>query len=360
MAEATNVSYRYALEEEQGTAFIENTGDDWVFPESETSGMIIYDSDGLAHNLICDNKDGLFYDIMGREGPSGSNVSKIWKDKSTTGSDGTDVVPELTFPEDRGTYEHFFIGHLNSHIYMRPYSETDGYPTGLQVDLDIYEDGEPTTITAEADDIPEAGDVTYDRDVDAHRLQTKLTANMGEHIITGRQQYYKSQDTTAEPANTNTTEMGYQEAFSEPSQWIDIIGSDLIDRSSSALITGQTYTAVTDPVSTTKGLEIAAAITFPSVALTGAGVVLIWYNGTIALTIGGNAVALTDHSTTAVGTYKLAYANTLTKSGAVVITPTGTAKIWDLRILNSAISTNQRTYYYNDIKDNSGKVFVIP
>lgn len=369
MAEPTVKSWRYGVEPKvQGVGWIENTGDDWVQPESRSHGIKIFDDDHLPHNLILCCKDGKIYDIMRREGPSGSGVSKIWKDKVfTDGTGGTDVVPVLWLPEDVGEIEHFYMGGLQENIYVRPYSETTGYPAGLEIGIEVYEDGNPTTYTARAEKLPTAGVSCWDKIVDARRLQTKIFANMGEHIISGRSAYFVADDSYPGGANLVTSEMDYQAEFAEPQLWLAIILGQLSNRADGATISG-TYAAVASPDGNTNGLRIAAALTLSSVTLGATGCLLVWSNsaynaGTlaatqIAMTIGGDAVALYVQNTTAVDGYYLYAASAINKTGAVVITPTGNRDIFDVRAFNSAISADALVYYYNDFSLNDGKNFL--
>lgn len=255
MPEGTNVSYRYGVEPDtQGAGFSENSGDDWVFPQAFTEPITVFDDDGLSHTLVICNNDGLIYDISGREGPTSGTVEKIHKDKvDTDGTGGTDVVPEVTFPEDSGTSERFFLEHLESHIYTRPYKESNrdesgydsnGYPTGLTWDWYLHEDGNPTK-TAVMDNVPFQGDISSDRQVEAHTIYPKLIANMGDHIITGRESTYKSKDKTAEPDKTETSEMSYQETFADPVCHIGNVNGAPMNLAI-GVVTGGTYGSVSE------------------------------------------------------------------------------------------------------------------
>jgi len=99
--------------------------------------------------------------------------------------------------------------------------------------------------------------------------------------------------------------------------------------------------------------QFSAAISLGNVALT-SGELLLWYKGTLSITINGNPVSLTSHGTS--GAWTLAYASGLSDSGEVLITPTGTVEIDDMRIYTSAISEAARTYYYNKITNSDGSI----
>ena len=101
----TNKSYRYGLEEQQGIAFMENTGDDWVFPAARSGFVRFHDDQGNMHSLVLDYSDGFFYDISTRDAASGSGLSVATKDKQLTdGSGGTNISGKIKTKEMRGTF----------------------------------------------------------------------------------------------------------------------------------------------------------------------------------------------------------------------------------------------------------------
>jgi len=222
MGQPTNVSYRLAVEPDQGTGWIENTGMDWLYPEDGPCAVTVFDSDGQAHTLVLD-QDGYAYDVSGREGAAGGMVAKIWKDKmSTIGAGGTAVVPSLLFAEDMGTFEHYFERLLEGHLFFDPYDRGKagaggydgvGYPDGLEFDVDLFVDGDTEDVSVEAKHIPRNGDLCFDKDREANRMQIKLTANMGEHLVRGRLFYYESSDRPANPDDLVDTEMDHQTAL---------------------------------------------------------------------------------------------------------------------------------------------------
>lgn len=363
-SDITDKSYRYAVEKSQGNGFSENSGTDWVFPPAYLRGMYVFDVNNIQKTIILDNSSGLFFDISGRESPTGSGVTPIWKDKVLlAGTGGTDVVPSITFPEDVSDNERDFISHLESHIYLRPYDESkrsatgydsSAYPTGLNFDLTIYEDGN-TTAKATADNIPKTGDISFDKFARAHRLGLKITANMGNHIIKSREQVYKVEDIADTPTNRTTSEKTYQAEFATPSYWLFLNSGTLLNRASGNTVS-ITYSAAIDPIAGTRAIRISAATSLGTVTFV-SGALLLWYSGTIAITIGGAPVSLTTHSTS--GGFTLAYVNALTASGEMIITPTGNLDLFDLRMFyTSAISTAARGYYFTDIDSNDGGVFL--
>jgi len=353
----TNKSYAYAVEEQQGIAFTENTGSAWVKPAARSGFIEFVDDEGQQRSLVLDFSDGFFYNIATRDGASGSGEAQAKTDKVTTaGVAGTNIAGVLKTKEMRGTFEKFFLMAKIFHIYARPESESDGFPTGLEIDLNLYTNGEPTTAAATTKDIPITGDISFDRVVEAHRIQLEIKSNMSEHLIAGWQADDVSEDRPADPDDLDMTEDDWQGEFAEPDVWMGSVLGTMIDRASGEEISA-TYTAGTGPDSgTDTGFAITTALTLPSTALAGSGTLLVWHTAAITVTIGGVAVVLTAHGTS--GGWTLSYANTLTASGAIVVTPTAAGSVSDIRTYVSGISANARGYYYTDVTSNDGKIII--
>jgi hypothetical protein len=103
-------------------------------------------------------------------------------------------------------------------------------------------------------------------------------------------------------------------------------------------------------------MSITEALSIGSATLS-SGSVMLWYTGTLAMTIGGNSVALTTYDTH--DGWTLAYTTGVTESGEVVLTPTGTAKVYDVRLHSSDPGANAVGYYFDDVDKHSGNV-VLP
>lgn len=364
----TNKCYCYGFNREQGLGPHERSGSSWVFPEANTGIVKIIDSINQPHTLVLDNSSGKFFDITTRDGPSNTSLSKVWKDGvDTDGTGGTDVVPSVTFGEDMGTIERFFIEHKESHIYVRPTTEanrdqsgydSNGFPTGLEIDLSIFKDGEQSDASSTVSDIPFDGDIMFDKKVEGHRLYLVASANKGDHTIIGREQNYAIRDRSAAPQKRTSTNDDYQQEFYCPKIWVGWFRSNVVNRVTGGLVSGLSVTQVTGPDSQSSAFSFSAAQNFGSVTIGASGTLLLWVNEvvaadgnptTIAVTVGGDAVTMVSHGNS--GGWSLLYANTVGKSGDLVITPTGTKYVYDIRAFDTAISSDARTYYYADIND---------
>ena len=206
-----------------------------------------------------------------------------------------------------------------------------------------------------SNNIPKTGDLTFDKKAEAHRLQIRVTANKGEHLLAGRQQYYVVNDRADSPTNRTMTNDDYQATLSGVIAWLSVI-NDVITNRYNGVQVETTFTAVTSPDGGSGGIEFNTPITLSNITLS-SGSLFVWYKDTIGITLDGNNVVLTTLST--LNGWTLGYNNSITDSGDLIITPTGTASIFDLRLINSSIDTDTLDYYNSDIEDNNGGV-VLP
>jgi hypothetical protein len=270
MGKVSNVSYRFGIEPDHGVGIIENTGASWLWPELGVSAITVFDTDGQPHTLMLD-QDGYAYDISGREGASGGSVSKIWKDKiATDGTGGTVVASSLLFGEDTGEKEHYFQKHLEGHFYFDPYDtskadttgyDSQGYPTGLEFDAELYTDGDIVTLQGQTKDIRKTGDLVLDKEVESHRMQWKLKSNMGEHIVKGRTTYYEAMDKPADPDNLVDTEMDHQSSLSGfDCNVAPMVDGSILDRGTgNAIVVSGTVAQVSDPSGNANALSFSGS-----------------------------------------------------------------------------------------------------
>ena len=363
----TTRCFQLALNDSQGVNFSENTGDDFVFPPAGVPPIMIWDGDNTAHVLVFDNNDGNIYDMMTRDGPTGTGLEKIWTDKADiNGENGTDIIPSVKFGEDVGNFEYYWIRAAIIRLFVHAVNDSvkgvsgfndEGIPDALEITLRAYIDGK-LSIERSVTDIPITGDIHFDDMVEGHRIALEFVANMGLHTICGRYAKYILTDKMI--GSGVMSEDDYQEQFSTPSMWFS---RDLlyIDRATGIELDSTEQSKIT-PVTGVEGRSNSAwsfteALNLPSRSLSGASIIL-WHQGLSSLTINGVPMVFTDYNTS--GLWTLSYLTTLTTSGAIVINPTGTCKIFDLRIIDSQIlSTSAIAYYYDNVVNHSGDV-VLP
>jgi PKD repeat protein len=367
----TNRCYRFGFTTDQGLGFSECSGDSWPTPEARCGVLSIYDDSFYPHLLVLDCKDGMLYDIATFDGPDGSGLTKVWKDKvGTDNTGGTEIIPEVLYGEDIGGEEDFFLRALQNYFYTRPIKEENrdvtgfddnGYPDGLSIDVSMLADGEPETVKVSATDIvlPKHM-ISFDKKAEGNRLQAKITANMSGFRIMGRAQHYVSQDTPADPTEMLMNHDNYQEEFSIPLLRVGDYREQIVNLATGIPISLSTYYRnVYGPD------QIAnSAISFDipqnigSVSLS-SGTIMLWYQGVFSLSIGGVPVVITQYSEQIhypQGAWTLGYASNVTASGIILITPTGNSNFFDIIAINSAISAKALEYYYNNAKDENGNI----
>ena len=363
----TTRSFQLALNESQGVAFSENTGNDFVFPPAGVPPVMIWDGDNVAHVLVFDNNDGNIYDMMTRDGPSGTGLEKIWNDKADiNGDNGTAIIPSVKFAEDIGNYEYYwlraaiirlFVHAVNDDVKGTAGFNDEGIPDNLEITLRAYIDGK-LSVERSVADIPLTGDIHFDDMVEGHRIALEFVANMGLHTICGRYAKYILTDKMI--GSGVMSEDDYQQQFATPSMWFS---RDLlyIDRATGLELDSDEQGKIT-PVAgvdsrTGSAWSFTVALNLPSRTLNGASIIF-WHQGLTSLTINGVPMVFTDYNTS--GLWTLSYLTSLTASGDIVVNPSGTCKIFDLRIINSQIlSAEAIAYYYDNIVNHSGDV-VLP
>ena len=360
----TNESFRYAVKTTHGIGFSENTGDDWVFPEARTGTIRIIDTDGQHHLLVLDNNDGLFYDISTRDGPS---TTKYWKDKvATDGTSGTDVVPDVYLKEIRADREAKTVEHINTRINVRPIEESDGYDSGTELDTYIYVDGEPTTETCMAEDIPTDGNVYYDRVARGSRLQTRISANTGKIQIIGIEQMYKTNDIVRSSTYVHSTESDRQTNLSSNLvHWWSRGGDGLfVDKITGRVATGSitTLATMTGPDGrSNSAISMAGTtgiLTLGAIDITSGSMILTRKTaGVFEARIDGVSFGSGDASFDLGSSWYLRYWRALTKDGILTLyvsDPSLPAGFFDIRIYSGDVSVNDITYLKNDLLYNSG------
>ncbi|MGD9211480.1 MAG: hypothetical protein PVI90_11915 [Desulfobacteraceae bacterium] len=360
----TSKCFQLALDESQGVGFSENTGDDFVFPSAGAPPIMVWDENNIAHLLVLDNNDGNIYDMMTRDGPADSGLEKVWTDKADeNGENGTAIIPSVKFGEDIGNYEYYwlrsavirlFVHSVNDRVKGTSGFSDEGIPDDLEITLRAYIDGK-LTIERSVADIPITGDIHFDDMVEGHRIALEFVANMGLHTICGRYAKYILTDKMI--GSGVMSEDDYQEQFATPATWFSR-GMLYIDRATGTELDSTEQAKIT-PVTGVEGRSNSAwsfteSLNLPSRSLSGASIIL-WHQGMSSFTINGVPMVFTDYNT--FGSWTLSYLTSLTTSGAIAINPTGTCKIFDLRIIDSQVlSADAIAYYYDNIVNHGGDV----
>lgn len=356
-----DVCWRFAIREEQGViGGIKITGDDWLMPPNGVNGQEITDDDNHALQVVLDNKAGKFYWISTYNGPTGSGLSKTFVDKDDTTGEGTEISWALTYGADIPSRKDYSEQHELTHLTIDPDDpsnadgsgyDSEGFRSGLEVDLTAYCRSNNWEEYSTANDVTKDGDITFDETPKDKAIQIKVAGNRSECVITELINYYTILHQAAVPSKRTMSEGGYQENLAAPDLWLSRNPSLYLNLATGSSITG-TPTEVTGVDGKSKSaFQISAALDTISVTWTD-GSILFWADGTVAVTIGGNSVSLSEVGST--GGWTLYYATGISESGTLTLTPSGTRKIEDVRGYDSEIDSDTRTYLYNDMVRNNG------
>jgi hypothetical protein len=350
--------FHLALKDEQGAGWDECNGDDWIWPESQGCVYTVFDRNGLQKLIVEDENTGLPYIINPRIGPNESGLTSCYKDKvdpNVAGS-GTEISCTVKLPEHSGEMLHYSIEHGETYLHLRPMVAsnrgasgytTDGMRTGFSLTAKLYEDGKATD-SSEIASVNTDREIIHDRGGSADStLQHEFSTNRSEWRFLKTESYYKVSDGPKIPYKGNTTEASHELEFASPTAWIGRGGSNLVNKADGTTLAGAA-TATTGPDGiSASALTITAAVSLGNSAISN-GTLLVWHK--TGYTISG--VSLTQVGTS--GTWILSSA-----TGALPASiELGTGDVFDVRLFSSAISSAAITHYYNDVTENSGKVYL--
>ncbi|MDD5394934.1 MAG: hypothetical protein PHE17_18100 [Thiothrix sp.] len=356
----TDLCLRHAINPDQGIGFYEVPAADMPMPRNGGAGALeVFDKNGQSHSLVYDATDMFWWDVSTRDGAVGTDMSKVW-----TGKSGNAFGRLVKFGDDRGTFEHEFIRILQAMAYFRPYLQSHegatgydaaGYPTDLSVDLNLYKNGELLP-AATALKIPFDGVVKTDKKVDAHRIALELISSDGDHLIMNRQSYYDNSKRAVEPDKRLSYELELQKELAGYYLYPDFISGTLLNRYNA-------QTIASDDARPAQGPEArkSCAIRISAPLDIGAGQngsCLFWSLGAVVLSIGGAVQTL--HVIGTSGSWTLYRAFITSVAGDIIFTPGGPNRyIAHARFYSTNISDDATDYFYNDVKNNSGKI-VLP
>jgi hypothetical protein len=242
----TSECLRLALKASQGNGWSVWRGADWLYPESRHGTLKVVNNAERQVQIVWDARSGLPY-IIGE-------VDQ-WTDKADD-YDGSEIESEIRFPEDRGSAEHYTLESLEHHVHLRPHDEDArgdeghtalGYRNGFEVDLGMLEDGEQITEAATTTDVPIDGDLVFDRKLEAHRMQLKMTTTTSFWKLVRRRSYYVAKDKAAPPSGRAMSQYDHQEALESNVMWFSRGDNLLLDRVTNVAASGSYLTVITGP-----------------------------------------------------------------------------------------------------------------
>jgi PKD repeat protein len=360
----TNNSFRFGVQKSQGIGFSKNSGS-FPMPDGRVSPIEVYDENNNPCALVIDAQTGLFVDISPRQGPANSGLIETFKDLvEVDGSGGVDYSPSVKFPGDTGTYQHYWLDLRNMHLYTSPVDDgkrnadgydENGYPDGLLITVSVLADGNQTDVVAAAADIVlPKHEITFDKTINhVNEIQTSVSANMGAIIIAGRHSAIVASDVPDSPDQRIMTEQTHQEAFSSPQVWAGIYCGKFVNRANlSTIIDAPTVCA--DPLGFSNAVRVTQPLNVGAVS--GNGSALVWAKGAITMTIGGQAQSLISADYDALSGYTLYFLTSVLYAGDLVVIPSTSADLFDVRVFSTILTVADVSYYFNDAKNNGGNI----
>lgn len=347
--------YRYGLGGElQGYGPSEFSGDHWIQAAPLIGGVEALDTNERARQVVFDNRYGVFCEVGRYLGPNGSGLTEQWADDVEGGTDDEEISGYVEFGEVTAEEENFEIEAMEAYFHLRPASGTS-YREAQQIDISACMDGHSTagveTMSDTTEDIPDNGEVSFSRPASGNRGRFRVDWAASNIVLVSADQHWKVSD-VKRPDRSQLSEMDYQAEFAAPTLWLSRGAALLLERVTGVTLSGTVVASTGPDARTDSAMDIASALTLGTVALVG-GMIILWTKGTVAVTIGGVAVTLTAYPTVA-GSWTLRYASSITRTGSLVITPTGTGGVFDPRVFASTVSSAAIADYYDSVVNHDG------
>lgn len=216
----TNTCYRASVNNSQGIGITKYTGDNWLYPTAYWGTCKGFTENGDLVGLVCDNRTGRFYRI---------DVPEVWTDKTDSygGYEITSKIKLKERTAVAGEYQE--IEHVESHIHIRPFKETyrneteytsEGFRDAHSIDLQFYENGEPITPYTKLEDISRYGDYVSRKRLEARRIQEEYIFYAAAWRIVKTQERYMPIDKSSGPAYDYPTEQQWQDEFRSAVLWL--------------------------------------------------------------------------------------------------------------------------------------------
>lgn len=187
-----NKCIRYGMGRDNGFGWSQVSGSAWSYPYLICGALLIQDANAISRLLVLDSISNLFYWIETFTSFTGSNLSKIFKDKvATNGTGGTDIVSRIRFRELIGTTETDKCYHEQTNGHVRPYDENVGYLGTFKVNMKGYADGNPTPLET-VSNVPKDGDYQFWTMIEGNRIQVELTFDASGYLLTTLETTYQA------------------------------------------------------------------------------------------------------------------------------------------------------------------------
>lgn len=216
----TSKCYRFATREKEGVRGVEWGGTYWLWPTAYMGTSKGFNDVGETISLVCNNRNGRFYRI---------GLPDIWQDRIGP-YESHEIECRIKLKEHTaiaGEYQE--IEHIESHVHMRPYWESnrnlsgftsEGFLDNYKLALQIYENGEQLIPLAKLQEVPRYGDYVYRKRVEARRLQLEILLDTSAWRCIRVQQLLMPIDKAAAPGYDYPKECQWQAEFMGADLWL--------------------------------------------------------------------------------------------------------------------------------------------
>jgi hypothetical protein len=248
--------YRIGVRKENALGIAEIGGDQWLHPELGSESISVFDPAHRKFDVMFDEDTGLPFTLMTKDGPDGSGVEKLYVDGYVdTYESGAEIPWLIRFKEYMGAAEHMLIKFAEFHAFLRPQDEKKknapgytklGQRNAQEVSLNVYRNGNLIR-DARTHGFPLKGDLVFDEQIEANRIQMELTGTASEIRITGAKSYYEQLDQRGNPSLRIMEEGDFQEMISMPTFWVTRGRAPIKDRVTGNEGVGSVSTMVEGP-----------------------------------------------------------------------------------------------------------------
>jgi len=217
----------------------------WLWPETEPIEVV--DDNGHQRFLCFDEITGRYWEFGTRDGPQGSGLTAIYLDKMTPYG-GAEIPCDVRIKELTGPQEHRSLEHVENHWYIRPNKPENkgnpaynayGYRQAFYLDSYGYIDGIQTE-KARTKEVPDNGDLCYDRKLDCRRLIMGFYTSTSEFKVAKADCYINVKDMAGIRSERTMKEWTWQAEVENMFLWVTRGYQPLLNRATNVLCTGNT------------------------------------------------------------------------------------------------------------------------
>jgi len=360
-------SLTYGNDNEQGFGWSDNGDDGNLWPETKGSIISIFDDNGDATEIVYDSLSGLPYVDNPRKSYGGSRILDAWKDRidPLLADSGVPIRTRVRLQEFIGSHESFEQKMSDISLFFSPiYKENqgeqgynaDGILSDMKTAIELYKN-DLLDEQAHAIDIPMKTELYFDRAIVGNILQLAFETTESEYRFTRGECQLTNYDKARSPFRSRTgensepyrgmTEKDFQQQLSDvESLWISR-DDTILNRVGGALIAGlEVFVGIGPDGKDDSAFTSATGVVLPN---TSTKSLIVISN------IEDNTLVFANLDTVLVGEISTGWFVHYVNDDNVVanIETIAGNKYFDLRLLSNNTTEELRTYYINDIVQNS-------